>query len=76
MYKTSSSFDQIVPTGEQLWFGCEEGFYPREPIVATCQEDGLWYPDPTELICHSKYHIPCSFDCTDVDKMPLFSHDP
>ena len=61
VYNTSSSFDEIVPSGEQIWFGCEQGFYPRDPMVATCQEDRLWYPDPSELICHSKHIIPCSY---------------
>ena len=23
-------------------------------MVATCQEDGLWHPDPSEVVCHSK----------------------
>ena len=54
MYNTSSSFNGIVPSGEQIWFGCEAGFYPIEPVVSTCQEDSLWHPDPSKLVCRSK----------------------
>ena len=47
-----------MPSGEQLWFGCEQGFYAGELqhniMVSTCQEDGLWYPDPSEVVCQSK----------------------
>jgi hypothetical protein len=58
-----SSSDRVVPSGEQLWFGCAPGFYPREPVVSICQEDGLWYPDPSQMVCQSKrfaYSMPCS----------------
>ena len=56
VYNTSSSFNRIVPSGEQLWFVCEQGFYAGEleHMVSTCQEDGLWYPDPSEMVCQSK----------------------
>jgi hypothetical protein len=47
----------IVASGEQLWLECEPGFYPRHATVATCQEDGLWYPDPSNLDCLSKSAI-------------------
>ena len=54
MYNSSGSFNGIVPSGEQMWFGCEQGFYPSEPMISTCQEDGLWHPDPCEAVCESK----------------------
>lgn len=47
----------IVASGEQLWVGCEPGFYPRDAMVAICQKDGLWYPDPRKLDCLSKSNI-------------------
>lgn len=46
-----------VASGEQVWFGCESGFYPREPMVTTCQEDGLWYPDPSKVDCHRTSYL-------------------
>ena len=61
MYNTSSSFNGILPSGEQIWFGCEQGFYPIEPVVSTCQEDGLWYPDPNKLVCQSKQFAHCHY---------------
>ena len=76
MYNTSRHFNEVVPSGEQIWFGCEQGFYPRDPMVTTCQEDGLWYPDPSEVDCHSEKFVPCSFNFANVDKMPLFSMIP
>ena len=47
----------VVASGEQLWLRCEPGFYPRDAIVARCQNDGLWYPDPSEVDCLSKSNI-------------------
>ena len=72
VYNISSSFNEIVPSGEQICFGCEQGFYPREPIVTTCQENGLWYPDPSELICQSKRFVSYYSGCADVDEMLFF----
>ena len=56
VYNTSSSFSRIAPSGEQLWFGCKQGFSRGEldRMAATCQEDGLWYPNPSEVVCQSK----------------------
>ena len=47
----------LVASGEQLWLRCEPGFYPRDAIVARCQDNGLWYPDPSEVDCLSKSNI-------------------
>ena len=52
-----NSSNGIAAKGEQLWFGCEPGFYPRNPLVATCQEEGLWHPDPSEVDCRSKSNL-------------------
>ena len=56
MYNSSLTgiSNEIVASGEQVWFGCEQGFYPSNPMIATCQEDGLWHPDPSEVDCRSK----------------------
>ena len=57
-----ANWPDIFVKGEQVWFGCEPGFYPRDPMVAMCQEGGLWHPDPREMDCHrgmciSREHI-------------------
>jgi hypothetical protein len=59
VYNSSSSCSSIVPSGEQLWFGCEQGLNRGglDPMVTTCQEDGLWYPDPSEVVCQSERFI-------------------
>ena len=72
MYNNSSSFNRLVPSGEQIWFGCEPGFYPTEPVVSTCQEDGLWHPDPNKVVCQSKKFACCYYSCVYISKMHIF----
>ena len=61
VYNTSSYFNGILPSGGQIWFGCEQGFYLTEHVVSTCQEDGLWYPDPSEVVWQSKRCAHCHY---------------
>ena len=36
-----------------LVFQCEEGLVPQETVMATCQPDGTWNPDPLNYSCDS-----------------------
>ena len=49
-----SDRDSRVPIGEGILFGCETGFYPRELMISTCQDNGMWDPDPSEVHCQSE----------------------
>ena len=36
-----------------LAFQCEEGLVPQETVMATCQPDGTWNPNPLNYSCDS-----------------------
>ena len=36
-----------------LVFQCEEGLVPQETVMATCQPDGTWNPNPLNYSCDS-----------------------
>ena len=46
--------------GSQMTYTCKSGLQPTNQLVSNCTNTGEWLPDPSELICQSKYlYIMC-----------------
>jgi hypothetical protein len=43
-----------IAPGETVIFACK---HVSEHHVYTCQENGLWYPDPSIVLCPSKFSV-------------------
>ncbi len=37
--------------GDTVILQCEDGLFPMESIMITCNSAGVWSPNPAELIC-------------------------
>ena len=40
-----------------ITFMCDPGFSPSHEMIATCNNSGLWHPDPALLECKRLFHI-------------------
>ena len=39
--------------GATVTFQCEEGLFPSDLITSTCNNTGLWTPNPADVECSS-----------------------
>ncbi len=37
--------------GDTVTLQCEDGLFPMESVMITCNSAGVWSPNPTVLIC-------------------------
>ena len=49
----NGSIDQYQNTteGTQISFGCNPMFIPSRRMTSTCASNGMWTPDPGNLMC-------------------------
>ena len=50
---------QNTTEGAEIFFRCDPGFVPAENMTAVCAADGMWNPDPGDLLCMCEYLLWC-----------------
>lgn len=43
--------DYMHTPGEEIVFSCKPGFVPQTVMKTVCEENGMWNPDPKEVLC-------------------------
>ena len=43
--------------GASVTIRCNTGFVPQQPIIAICQENGNWTPNPADHQCFGMYVV-------------------